>query len=270
MPSSGLAGVARREGTQLTVDGEARAQFHFAVGVHARVEAVERAHRRAADRAPEQVIHATVAGTDEALGRIDPAHRTPKVRAAVGDRDELGAVVVWVGVDRRVELAHVHRRLAGLADLRVEREDDRYVVELIEHVGRPHAFPAHRRAFEDRSDRERQRRQQKGRRGNRARGVGAARHEAPARDGLTIEGSGDRAIERVDRGRLGVLVGHRHEQYRGAIQCGAKTPCALVRIASIASGAPSKTSCLARRWFALEPQPTARAPAPHTACASSG
>ena len=51
------------------------------------------------------------------------------------------------------------------------------------------------------------------------------------------------------------------EQYRGAIQGVPGVAGALVRIASIAAGAPAATSSFARRCCSLEPHPTARAPA---------
>src|SRR5271165_3462759 len=47
------------------------------------------------------------------------------------------------------------------------------------------------------------------------------------------------------------------EQYRGRIQGDADSPVALVRIASIAPGAPAKARSLARLCASLEPQPTA-------------
>src|SRR5207302_4910071 len=47
------------------------------------------------------------------------------------------------------------------------------------------------------------------------------------------------------------------EQYRGVDQLAAASSRALVRIASRAPGAPSRTSCLALRWGSLAPQPTA-------------
>ena len=77
---------------------------------------------------------------------------------------------------------------------------------------------------------------------------------------------GHAPVERVLGLVLCVLVGHRAQTIprRDSGRRDA-APSALVRIASIASGAPARTSSLARACASLEPQPTARAPAAQTA-----
>ena len=115
MPSSGSTRVARREPLQLGVDRVARAEIDVAVA-HERVEAVERAHRRAAGDLAAEVVDAAVARADEALGGLDVADRAAEVHAPRRQRDVVVQLVVRLGVDRRVALAHVGDRLAGLAD----------------------------------------------------------------------------------------------------------------------------------------------------------
>ena len=84
------------------------------------------------------------------------------------------------------------------------------VVVVGELVDRADAFPAVRRAFEDRPDREAERGQRERRGGDRRRRrVGGAGHEPPARDRLALERAGDLPIERVLGLVLCVLVGHR-------------------------------------------------------------
>src|ERR1035437_4622147 len=100
-----LTRVAGGEAAQLAVDAEARAEFHVAAAP-ARVEGIGRADGGPSDTAAEQVVDAAVAGADEALGRVHPAHRAAQVRTAAGDRDVGRAPVVGVDVDGRVEPAH--------------------------------------------------------------------------------------------------------------------------------------------------------------------
>ena len=87
MPSSGLAGVAGREALSSELTRVARADLDVAVA-HARVEAVERAHRRAAGDLAVEVVDAAVARADEALGGLDVADRAAEVHAARRDGDE--------------------------------------------------------------------------------------------------------------------------------------------------------------------------------------
>ena len=84
----------------------------------ARVEAVERAHRRAALDLALEAVDAAVAGADELLRRLDVAHRAAEVGAAGGDRD-VGLRVLALDdlVLASVELADVDRGLARVADL---------------------------------------------------------------------------------------------------------------------------------------------------------
>ena len=72
MPSSGSPGSRgeKRRSSLLTLKRGPTSTFS---PDHARVEAVERAHRRAADAAAEQVVDAAVAGADEALGGVAPS-----------------------------------------------------------------------------------------------------------------------------------------------------------------------------------------------------
>ena len=88
MPSSGSPGSRGEKRSSSLVDGEARADLD-AGRAHARVEAVERADRRAAVDLAAEVVDAAVARADEALGGLDEAHRAAEVHAARRDRDEL-------------------------------------------------------------------------------------------------------------------------------------------------------------------------------------
>ena len=118
MPSSVLAGIAvGREAAELALTRVARADLDLAVA-HARVEAVERAHRRAAGDLALEVVDAAVARADEALGGLDVAHRAAEVHAARGDRDELRVVARSGSAAGRSSgcAAHVDRGLADLAD----------------------------------------------------------------------------------------------------------------------------------------------------------
>src|SRR2546430_10499347 len=85
----------------------------------------------------------------------------------------------------------------------------------------------------------------------------------------SLEGARDEAVGGVLGLVLVVLVGHPVEQYRGANQLDAGSARALVRIAASAPSARARTMSLARLCTALDPQPTARAPAAHTASASA-
>ena len=112
MPSSGSPGSRgeKRSSSRLT---EKRGPISTLAVAHARVEAVERAHRRAAVDLALEVVDAAVARADEALRGLDVADRAAEVHAARGDRDELLVLEVLgqlVGVDLRVALAHVDRR----------------------------------------------------------------------------------------------------------------------------------------------------------------
>src|SRR5262249_19759680 len=69
-----LARVARREDLELAVDRVARADLDEAL-LDARVEAVQRAHRRAADDRAAEVVDAAVARADEALSGLDVVDR---------------------------------------------------------------------------------------------------------------------------------------------------------------------------------------------------
>jgi hypothetical protein len=64
-----------------------------------------------------------VARADEARGGLHEAHRAAEVHAARGDGDVLVVLVGLVGVDLRIALADVGRRLAGLADAVDDRDD---------------------------------------------------------------------------------------------------------------------------------------------------
>src|SRR5579875_2123882 len=61
-----LARVTRREALQLRVHRVARAKVHVSV-THERVEPIKRAHRWPAGHHAAEVVHAAVAGADEAL-----------------------------------------------------------------------------------------------------------------------------------------------------------------------------------------------------------
>ena len=205
MPSSGSPGSRGEKRLELAVDAEARAHFDV-FARHARVEAVERTHRRPAHAAAEQVVHAAVARADEALRRVHPAHGTAEVRAAAGDRDVGGVAVVGVGVDFGVVPAHVNRCLARLADVRRHRHDHRDVVVVGELANVADRFPAVGGAFEDRPDRKAERGQRERAGRDRAGGVRGPGHEAPPRDRLALEGSRDAPVDRVLGLVLCVLV----------------------------------------------------------------
>src|SRR6185437_17152423 len=66
-PAGELAGVAGADGLQLRGDAVARPDLDLAL-LHAGLEAVERAHRRAADPLALEVVDAAVARADEVAG----------------------------------------------------------------------------------------------------------------------------------------------------------------------------------------------------------
>ena len=107
-PARVLARVAGADRLELGGDAVARADLDLAAA-HARLEAVERANRRAADHLALEVVDAAVAGADEVAGRLDEAHRAAEVGAAGRDRDERALGLVERG--RRVGRANVRRGL---------------------------------------------------------------------------------------------------------------------------------------------------------------
>src|SRR5438128_703927 len=120
-----------REALEVVVERVARANLDAALD-HPRVEAVERAHWRAAVDLAELTVDTAVARADEAFGCLDVADRAAKVHAAVGDRDE--RLVRGVAVQLRVVLADVDRRLARVADVG-DQVDDLLDVEVLVEVG---------------------------------------------------------------------------------------------------------------------------------------
>jgi hypothetical protein len=111
-----LSGVTRGEAFELAVHGESPGvELHPAL-TNTGWEAIERSDWRPTHTPTQQIVDATMARADEALGGIDPAHRAAEMRAARGDRDVGRGAIVGVGVERVVVLAHVGGRLAGLAD----------------------------------------------------------------------------------------------------------------------------------------------------------
>ena len=155
---------------------------------------------------------------DEALRRVHPADRTADVRAAAGDGDVGGPLVVGVGVDFGVELAHVDGRLAGLAEVGGDGQHDRHVIVVGELVDRAHDFPAVGRALEDRPDGEAERGQDERGGGDRAGGVSGAGHEPAPRDRLALEGPRDPPVERVLGLCFACLSATGAKQYRGAVK----------------------------------------------------
>ena len=180
-------------------------------------------------------------------------------------------MVVGVGVDRRVVLAHIRRRLAGLADARGESDRHRNIVVVREVVGGPIVSqqcgvylkigPIAKPSAGSGTRRPRSRPP-----------PGEPGHETPARDRLALERAGDLAVERV----LGLLLCACRAPARtisrrdsgGAARTSG--PAALARIASSASGAPARTSALAARGprsrpsrprGRRRPRPPRRAPA---------
>ena len=157
-----------------------------------------------------------MARADEALGRLHEAHRAAQVHAARGDRDVLVVLVGLVGVDLRVALADVGRRLAGLPDAGDDRDDLGHVGGDRELVERADGLPALLGLLEHRAQGEAERRQQEGRGGHGAGDVRRARHEPPPRHRLALEGARDPAVGGVLALGLSAVVGHlrRGEPYR--------------------------------------------------------
>jgi hypothetical protein len=119
-------------------------------------------------------------------------------------------VLVWlVGIDLRVALADVGRRLARLADAVDDRDDLRHVGVLGELADRADRLPALLVLLEHRAQREAQRGQQEGRGGNCARDVRAAGHQPSPRDRLALEGARDQAVRRVLALCLAAVLSHR-------------------------------------------------------------
>src|SRR5437660_4029457 len=110
-PVQGLTRVTGGEDAQVTVDAEPGADLD-AVADDARVEAVQRPHRRTPSALTAEVIDAAVTGADEAPGGGHEAHGTAGVHAARGDVDDPVDPARRPGVDGRVALAHIDGRLA--------------------------------------------------------------------------------------------------------------------------------------------------------------
>ena len=176
--------------------------------VQARVEAVERADRRPAGDHPADVIDAAVARADEALGGGHPPHWAAEVHAARGQRDEVVVLVLGLLVDRGVARAHVGDRVAGLAHPGHEHDHLGDVVVVREVARLADRLPLKRRLVEHGRECEAERRQRERRDRD---GPGALRgevHEAPACDGLALEGARHVPIERVLGLRLFVSIWH--------------------------------------------------------------
>ena len=136
-PSSFSPGSRGEKRSSSRVDAVARADLDLPL-LDSRLEAVERAHRRAVDDQALEVVDAAVTGTDEALGRLDPPHRAAEVRAAGRDRDVLALALA---LEERVALAHVDGRLARLAHAGGDGDRAREVVVLGEVARRTDVLP---------------------------------------------------------------------------------------------------------------------------------
>ncbi len=287
MPSSGSPGITRREALELGVDRVTRADVDVAV-VLERVEAVERAHRRTAGDLAAEVVDAAVARADETLGGLDVADRAPEVHAARGERDVVVVLVVRLGVDRGVALAHVGDRLARLADPGDDHQHLGDVGELVEIGRRADDLPVERVALEHRAEREPERRQPERRRGDAAGAVRDAGHEPPAGDRLALERPRHLAVGGVLRGLLVSVCWHLIWRSAGAepglrvVSLPSIPETALLlrrrpmpalagraRSALGGPGGPAASGRLAAVRASLAPQPTATAPASQTASASS-
>src|SRR4029077_20650331 len=110
-----LTRVPRAEPLELAIEAVARTHLDLTVA-HARVEAVERPRRRAADAAAEQVVDAAVTGADEGLRSVLVGDRAADMRAARRERDVPVPLVRLVDVDLRIAPTHEDRRLADVAD----------------------------------------------------------------------------------------------------------------------------------------------------------
>jgi hypothetical protein len=142
-----------------------------------------------------------VAGTDEALGGLDEAHRAAEVHAPRRDRDVLVVLVTRLVVEVGVVLADVDGRLADVADAAHERERSRDVRVVGEVAGRSDRLPVRLVLLEDGADGESDRGQRERGRGDAAGGVDRAGHEATPADGLALERAGDLRLG----GGLGLL-----------------------------------------------------------------
>src|SRR5215213_8685939 len=192
------------EALQLRVEREALADLDPPPG-HARIEPVERAHRRAALDLSLEAVDAAVARTDELLRGLDVAHRTAEVGAARGNRDvgRIRALALDPLVLLRIVLAQVDGRLAGVADLRHQTDHLRHVGLVVEVVLGAHVLPAFGLLLlEQRSDRKAECGQRDRRHGHPAHELRAALHEAPPGDGLALERPGEAAT----LGVAGLLV----------------------------------------------------------------
>ena len=209
-----------------------------------------------------------MAWAQKALGGGHPAHGAAEVRAAVGDRDVGGVSVGGVGIDRGVFLANVGGGLAGVADFGsiVKRTGDVVVFGEVGPVPTASQCSTLRLKIGPIA---------KPIEGN----TKAAVATAPAPLAVTVMNL--RRVTVSPSNAPGMprssvyldfcfarLSATGRKEYRRGIQDGAEPPAKLVRIASIASGAAASTSSLARACSSLGPQPTARAPAAHTASAS--
>ena len=161
-----LARVTRGEALQLGVDRVARADLDQARRrVDAGVEAVQRAHRRAAGHHAAEVVDAAVARADEALRRRRRSGRGSRGACSARTARPVVVLVLGLGVDRRVALAHVGDRVAGLADPLDDREHlGRCTCVSVKSVGRADRLPVERHAAEQRAEREAERRQREGQR----------------------------------------------------------------------------------------------------------
>ena len=208
MPSSGSAGSRGEKRLSSSIDRVARPEPQL-VAPHLGVEAIERAHRRAAVDLAGEAVDAAVARADEALRRLHEAHRAAEVHAARGDRDVLVVLVGLVGVDLRIALADVGRRLAGLPDAVDDRDDLGHVGRDRELVERADLLPALRRCVSNTGPSgEAESRQQERGRGHGAGDVGRPGHEPPPRHRLALEGARDPAVGGVLALGLSAVVGH--------------------------------------------------------------
>src|SRR3954454_7931248 len=219
--------VTRLEAAQLGVQREAIAELHAAVD-DARVEAVERAHRRAAGDLALGVVDAAVAGADELLRGLDVAHRAAQVSAAGGDRDVGQRLDVLVAVARadvlRRRLANVHGGLAGLTDGGVHVNHALDVARGVELALRADVLPLGGDGVpEHRAQREAERREAECHGGYAAHGERTALHQAAARDGLALDRARDAATLRIAGLALGVHGGTvGHESLEGFYRSGSR------------------------------------------------
>jgi hypothetical protein len=119
------------------------------------------------------------------------------MHAARGERDVLVVLIGRLRVDRCVTLAHVGDRAARVADPLHDRDHLGAVLALGEVVRAADRLPGERQAAEQGSDREAEHGQPERRGGDAAGGLTHAGHEASARDGLTLEGTGHLPVDGV-------------------------------------------------------------------------